>query len=283
MIVHSHIDLTNNTEKEEIMKTQLKHLKAIAAAIVLIAMSYGNSNAQSAAINFLPATIQAEVGETFFVEVQFDTDNIPVSVFDLHMLFDANYLEVLSIEKLQDDLFNYHVAPGFDNTNGKMDMAAFQIGKTIPESFSVIKIELLALAPTELTEVTQNTTGFPKTLLAYGGQDVLGSTGSLEVQINGEATLIDDPKGTDEFGLNIWPNPATDIANISFTVKDSKEVSLKIFDATGKLVKAVFSGSVTPGAEKKLEVDINDFASGNYTCQLTSGDKVQVQKLNVVK
>ncbi len=265
------------------MKNQLKHLKVIAVAIVLIAASYSHSNAQSASINFVPAAVEAEVGESFFVEVQFNTANVPISVFDLHMLFDANYLEVVSIEKLQGDLFSYHKAPVFNNENGKMDMAAFQIGKTIPESFSVIKIQLLALAPTELTEITQNTTGFPKTLLAYGGQDVLGSTGSLEVKINGEATGIDNPKGTDEFGLNVWPNPATDNANISFTVKEAKEVSLKIFDVNGKLVKAVFSGSVTPGAEKTLTVDINDFASGDYMCQLISGDKVQVKKLNVVK
>ncbi len=216
------------------MKNQLKHLKTIAAALLLIAASYGNSNAQSAAINFLPATIDAEVGESFFVEVHFDTDNIPISVFDLHMLFDANYLEVLSIEKLQGDLFGYHKTPVFDNINGKMDMAAFQIGKTIPESFSVIKIEILALAPTELTEITQNTTGFPKTLLAYGGQDVLGSTGNLEVHITDVASGIEHPVGTDEFGLNIWPNPATDFANISFTVKEAKEISVKIFDATSR-------------------------------------------------
>lgn len=265
------------------MRNQLKHLKVIAVAILLIAASYGQSNAQSASIHFVPATVEAEVGETFFVEVQFNTANVPISVFDLHMLFDANYLEVLSIEKLQGDLFNYHQAPTFNNESGKMDMAAFQIGKTIPASFSVIKIELLAKTPTELTEVTQNTTGFPKTLLAYAGEDVLGSTGSLEVKITGEATGIDNPKGTDEFGLNVWPNPATDSANISFTVKEGKEATLRIFDASGKLVKAVFSGSVIPGAEKKIVIDINDFASGDYMCQLTSGNKVQVKKLNVVK
>lgn len=265
------------------MKNQLKHLKTIAVAILLIASSYENTSAQSAAINFLPATVEAEVGESFFVEVHFDTDNIPISVFDLHMLFDTSYLEVLSIEKLEDDLFNYHQAPVFNNANGKIDMAAFQIGKTIPESFSVIKIELLALAPTELTEVTQNTTGFPKTLLAYGGQDVLGSSGNLEVKIFGETVGIDNPTGTNEFGLNIWPNPASEIANISITVKDAKEVTLRIFDANGKLVKELIRGSVTPELEKKMEVDISDLASGNYNCQLVAGDKVQVQKLNVVK
>lgn len=265
------------------MKNQIKYIKTMAATVLLFAGNYGVVNAQSAAITFQSATIEAEVGESFFVEVHFDTDNIPISVFDLHMPFDPAYLEVLSIEKLQDDLFNYHNEPVFDNENGKMDMAAFQIGKSIPESFSVIKIEFMALAQIELTEVTQNTTGFPKTLLAYGGKNVLGSTGNLEVEIMDETTGINDPASTDEFGLNVWPNPTSDFAHISFTVKETTEMNLRIFDANGKLIKVVFRGSVTTGIEKKFQIDLRSFATGNYTCRLTGGQNVQIQKLNVVK
>lgn len=264
------------------MKNHINYFKKISAVLLILTGGFGSLHAQSASIDFQPATVETQVGEPFFVEVHFDTDNVPISVFDLHMLFDPAYLEVMSIEKLQDGLFNYHVEPSFDNEIGKIDMAAFQIGKSIPESFSVIKMKLMPISPVELTEVVQNTDDFPESMLAYGGHDFLESTGTLEVHIADASTGVDS-RVTDEFGLNIWPNPSSDFANIAFSLKDADQVNIRIFDPAGKLVQEVYSGSVAPGVEKTIKVDLRNLASGNYTCRLSTGNKMQTQKLNVIQ
>ena len=265
------------------MKTQIKFLTYISTAILLLAGCAGKIIAQSANVSFVPAQVEVEAGEPFFVEVHFDTDNVPISVFDLHMLFDPEYLSILSIEKLQGDLFTYHVAPVFDNSSGKIDMAAFQIGKSVPGSFSVIKLNIMPHAPTELTKITHNTTGFPKTILAYAGEDFLGNAGDLDVTITDASTGLGDVETTKDYGLNIWPNPTSDFARISFIMPVSDQVSLSIFDPAGKLVKHVFNGNVAAKTRKEIEVDLSNLASGNYTCRLSTGDKVQAETVSVIK
>lgn len=265
------------------MKTTIKYFTYISTAVLLFAGCAGNLFSQSASVNFLPASVEVQTGEPFFVEVHFDTDNVPVSVFDLHMLFDPEYLSILSIEQLQGDLYTYHVPPTFDNTTGKIDMAAFQIGKEVPTSFSVIKLELMPLAETPLTKVTQNTQGFPKTLLAYAGENFLGTTGDLDVTITEAATGVDEAVLTNEFELSIWPNPTSDFARISFVIPENEQVSLDLFDAAGKLVKQVFSGNLPAKTDKEIEVDLSALASGNYTCRLTAGNKIQSEKVSVIK
>jgi hypothetical protein len=265
------------------MKIQIKHLATFLFATIVVVLSNSGLQAQSAEITFDPAEVTAEVGQPFFVDVVFDTDNTPISVFDLHMLFEQAYLEVISIEILQGDLFSYHQAPTYNNSVGKIDMAAFQIGKSIPGTFSVVKLELMPIAATELTEVEHNMTDFPKTLMAYGGENMLGETGKLKVTITDTALGVDDNNFEDVFGLEVWPNPTSDLVNISFNSKDAGQLEVDIFDESGKLVMQVYSGNVSGNIGEQFEVDLSDFASGSYTCRVLSGEKIQTTKLNVIR
>ncbi|HKR05094.1 MAG TPA: T9SS type A sorting domain-containing protein [Bacteroidia bacterium] len=78
--------------------------------------------------------------------------------------------------------------------------------------------------------------------------------------------------------FQIFPNPATESISIHFENPSSKEMQLIIFDAQGKTVKSVLvNGSET-------QINISEFANGNYFVQLLDGDiLLSGQKMTVIK
>lgn len=258
-------------------------MKAIKIFIVLMILPL-LSIAQQGTIQFNPSEVNVVEGETFEVEVVFNTAGSSISVFDLHMLFNPEFLEVVAIETLQGDLFSYIEFPIFDNQGGKIDMAAYQIGKSIPTSdFAVVQITLQAMAPVELTEVTHPTGVFPETLLAFAGVNMLDEASPLKVTIQGNVLSDEFEDGSSDFHLNIWPNPTSDFATIGFKLKDSDRVNLSIYDIHGKLIEEIFEGNTAANQDLQFEVDLKHLANGNYACRLTSGKKYQTKMLVLAK
>jgi len=258
----------------------MKMIKILILALIFPIISL----AQEGMIQFNPEVVEISEGETFEVEVVFNTADVSISVFDLHMVFDPQHLQIVSIENLQSDLFNYIHQPEFNNELGKIDMAAYQIGKEIPSSnFSVIQLTILALEPVELTEIIHPTGVFPETLLAYAGANVLDEASPLKVTITGEA-LSDglSPKEGD-FDLKIWPNPSSDIATIGYMLESSEQVNLSIYDLYGKLIREIYEGSTPARQEVQIEVDLKNLADGNYACRLSTGQEQQTKMLIVAK
>jgi hypothetical protein len=258
--------------------SHIKYLFALSIGLLLGALSV--TYAQSAIIKHQDEFVEAEVGETFETIVQFNTDGAPISVFDLHLKFDPEFIEVVSIENLQGDLFSFHQPPTFNNEEGRIDMAAFQIGKGLPEGdFDIVKITFLALNPVDLTEVIHPLNEFPKSMLAYAGENLLEDAGDLKIIILDSALGLDGSPGDSDFGLEIWPNPTSGIVTISFELKESDRVSLEIFNAQGKLVESVFEGTVYPGSDMRFEVDLERYASGTYSCRLQTKSASQTKNL----
>lgn len=242
------------------------------------------SAAQVGTIQFSPQVVEVTEGESFEVEVVFNTAGESFSVFDLHMLFDPQFLQVVSIENLQGDFFNYIQAPQFNNDLGKIDMAAYQMGKEIPSTdFSVVEITLLALAPVELTEITHPTGVFPETLLAYAGVDMLDEASPLKVTVLGDALSDEVPEKEADFGLEIWPNPGSEITQVKFNLPFSDRVQLSIYDVNGKLIQTVFEGEASKDIPYQFEVDLRNLADGTYACRLNSNTKYQTKMLVVAK
>lgn len=235
----------------------------------------GYATAQSAEMKFETDEITVQQGETFSTKVLFNTADMPVSVFDIHLQYDSEFLQVTSIETLNEGFFSYIVAPAFDNSSGKVDMAAFQIGKETPSGeFEIVKISFLALAPTELTKVYHPMDVFPKSLLAYAGENIMANANDLKVTITeGNTVGVDGLEGAEGMNLSVWPNPSQDVAFVSFNLKDADQVVLSIFDLNGKLIKEVFNGNATSNTEYKFEIEVSNFASGSYQCVLSFDDK----------
>ncbi len=230
----------------------------------------GYASAQAAEMKFDTNEITVQEGETFSVKMLFNTNEFPVSVFDIHLQYESEYLQVTGMEVLDEGFFSYHVSPTFDNSSGKIDMAAFQIGKQTPSgNFEVVEITFLAMAPTQFTKVYHPMDVFPKSLLAYGGENILGSATDLKVTITESGTVgIEDINNVDGLDLSVWPNPSSDVAFASFRLKDAKRVVLSVFDVNGKLIKELFNGNAAPETDYKFEIEVSDLASGSYQCVL---------------
>jgi hypothetical protein len=265
------------------MTTLINTLKGAALAGALL--SFLATSAQEASFTFSPSAVEVYEGESFETQVIIETGNVPFTVFDLHLAFDTEYLQVMDIELAETNAFNYHMPAEFSNDAGRIDAAAF---KTTPEataeSMLIATITFVAISPTELTEVDHLSNTFPRSIIAYGGEDVTGEKGGLDVTITGNALSDGLDSENENYDLNIWPNPAKDFAQIAFELAESGQLSLEIYTPEGKLVKSIFEGGVTNNTPYQFELDVNNLAAGNYSCRLLDSSGRGITKtLTVVR
>lgn len=77
--------------------------------------------------------------------------------------------------------------------------------------------------------------------------------------------------------IKVYPNPATDILNISFDYQNAKEV--KVYDLSGKLM------STTPLVSTETQIALNNFETGIYLYQIINneGAVIHTSKFSVQK
>ncbi|MBS1516889.1 MAG: T9SS type A sorting domain-containing protein [Bacteroidetes bacterium] len=86
-----------------------------------------------------------------------------------------------------------------------------------------------------------------------------------------------------EYSLNQnYPNPFNPSTKISFSIPVSGEVSLKIFDISGKEVAELINGELNAGFHT-VSFNANGLTSGIYFYRLTSGNFTKVMKMSLIK
>ncbi|NUN10637.1 MAG: T9SS type A sorting domain-containing protein [Ignavibacteriaceae bacterium] len=86
-----------------------------------------------------------------------------------------------------------------------------------------------------------------------------------------------------EFSLGQnYPNPFNPETKISFTLPVQENVTIKIFDLTGKEVKTLVNGKMEAG-KHSLTLNAEGLSSGVYFYQMTAGSFTSVKKLSVLK
>lgn len=94
--------------------------------------------------------------------------------------------------------------------------------------------------------------------------------------------LENQAAGNGQFAAIIYPNPLSNAANISFVVDETQNISLRIFDMNGRLVK-VIAEEVFEAGEHQVEWNAKDVESGIYFLRMETGDAVQTEKISVIK
>lgn len=92
------------------------------------------------------------------------------------------------------------------------------------------------------------------------------ATFTMETPLQG--AMVAAAKVTEDTRLRVYPNPATDYINISFTAKH-KTIPIQIIDADGKLV---IQQTITSGPSNNI--NISRLASGSYFVQLNDGGRM---------
>ena len=102
------------------------------------------------------------------------------------------------------------------------------------------------------------------------------TTSTPMVRMNFSAAGINENNAN--FGLNVYPNPAGNEANVSITAENAS-VAVVLTDVSGKVVYSNNLGTVN--GMKNLNINTSNFANGIYMVNVTSNGTVTTQKLVV--
>ena len=83
-------------------------------------------------------------------------------------------------------------------------------------------------------------------------------------------------------GVNLYPNPVNDIATFDINLNESANVSVLVYDVTGKVVANVYNGQMDAGMST-VKVDASALQSGIYFTTIVSGSSKKTLKMVVVK
>jgi hypothetical protein len=83
--------------------------------------------------------------------------------------------------------------------------------------------------------------------------------------------------------LQNYPNPFNPTTTISFTVPANGHATLKIFNAIGQEVAAIFNGEARAGILNQVQFNASGFASGIYFSRLEYNGQVQLNKMTLLK
>jgi len=114
---------------------------------------------------------------------------------------------------------------------------------------------------------------------ATGAAFSLTSPGAIMIR------LSDEPLGLTEmennFGLNVYPNPANTNTTVSFELNNEATVAVNVTDLSGKVVYTNNLGTVN--GTQKMNINTDSFSSGIYMVNVTVDGSVSTQKLVVRK
>lgn len=100
-------------------------------------------------------------------------------------------------------------------------------------------------------------------------------------------TVTSLPDHSEKYGVAVYPNPFNNQTAIAFTVKQRAQVSVTIYDNTGKEVASLWNGQTTPGAyEIKWDgknTNGTSLASGLYLCAIQIGPDKVVKRVAIAK
>lgn len=259
-----------------------KRISQIATGVLFIGMTH-LAQAQQATLIPSPQAVEVTQGDSFEVTYLVNPDDQPLAVVDMHAHFDPTFLEVLDVEVIGGGSFNVQT-PTFDNTAGTIDISAFQLGDELPQAgFELVKVTFMGVNETELTQAVHPEDVFPRTILAFAGNELNSYAAPLDVTIlpSGALSLTDvDGSG---LSLNLWPNPSNGKSFASIGSTDGGEVTLTLFDLTGKVMAQYFHGDLAPGVEQVIEMDLEKMAAGVYLCQLNTLEGTVTKRLALTR
>jgi hypothetical protein len=96
----------------------------------------------------------------------------------------------------------------------------------------------------------------------------------------GAPVAIEDHMSKTGMEMTTFPNPFSGQATLSFSLLQSSEVSVAIYDITGKSVKRIDAGYFSSG-ENSLTIEQGNLNSGMYILRMDAGSNSSVMKISV--
>ena len=84
--------------------------------------------------------------------------------------------------------------------------------------------------------------------------------------------------------LNVYPNPVSNSATISFSLLQQGKVSIQIFDLSGRLVKTLANTEMQEGTHQLTWNTRNEkITAGVYFLEIVTKEYAEIKKLLIVK
>ena len=102
------------------------------------------------------------------------------------------------------------------------------------------------------------------------------------LSVNSTPVGVEPAPGSFGFALGrSFPDPASQVSRIRFTIPERRRVSLEVFDIGGRRVATLVSG-VREGGEHQAEFATRNRAAGVYVYRLRMGDREQSRRFVVL-
>jgi hypothetical protein len=85
-----------------------------------------------------------------------------------------------------------------------------------------------------------------------------------------------------EYSISVYPNPFNPATTLEFGLPKAGDVSIKVYDITGRLAADVVGGHHDAGWHR-YTFNATDLAAGMYFARITSGTFVDVKKMMLIK
>jgi len=103
--------------------------------------------------------------------------------------------------------------------------------------------------------ITNIKSGFYNVLIKDKNNCIQNATFSVEA-----ATPTNETESQFEI-LNVYPNPATDIMNLNFSLKEYKDVKVELYDLSGQ---TIYYNEYNNVKEQQASVDLSMLSTGTY-------------------
>lgn len=84
-------------------------------------------------------------------------------------------------------------------------------------------------------------------------------------------------------GWKIFPNPASDIANLEFELDEQHHLDIEILDYTGRVVTPIARSASFNSGNHSIALNVSDLNTGTYFVRVRSDEKSHLEVLNISK
>lgn len=114
----------------------------------------------------------------------------------------------------------------------------------------------------------------------------IGVSGGAQAYYLDDINVMSNPSTSNQdetlqASITTFPNPASDFVNLSFTLENTQEVSVTVFDMTGKVVDIMATGEIMNSGVQNMIW--RPEASGVYSIQIETEEGSATQKVSVFK
>jgi hypothetical protein len=128
-------------------------------------------------------------------------------------------------------------------------------------------------------EICISPNAVPAHLTGHAGDQL----GACEVATRPAAAAAPAVAAAIELVFEAYPNPFGASTTVHFRPTVSAAAQIQVYDALGRVVGTLFSGTTEAGHNYSLSFDASRLATGLYLCRYESQGEVHVQRLSVVK